>query len=350
MAALCDLVSVGLIEKDTNDDVLWSWSYPQVTENQRSLFMRKSCLTTGNEFIVEFLFSQIDRQWYYIFTKEVDNVAMLPKVKGFSLILLAKDFNPEKYLTLCQILSQQYCKKGTPVSMLEVYLSVVTKGKCSTDENGKFSTQDYQSKLAYTNSNLAGIIETFGVETILIYTALLLKKRIAVYFPPHSITDVLQFTRSLPAFVWHRQNWNIVFPYVEMVDEEIDLLKTNNHYVAGFTDATIESRSDLYDVFVNGTSSQVTVASHAKESLAMGKLHKDIAMFMVKQIEDDSDVSQQQIIKDIANKTKELLNNLKSLADDDGAITLETLKERKMPPATENFLFNLAACEGLVKL
>ena len=59
-------------------------------------------------------------------------------------------------------------------------------------------------------------------------------------------------------------------------------------------------------------------------------------------------------LQDISNKTKDLLNNLKSLAttEDDGKqyLTLESLKERKMPPATENFLFSLAACEGLVKL
>ena len=59
-------------------------------------------------------------------------------------------------------------------------------------------------------------------------------------------------------------------------------------------------------------------------------------------------------LQDISNKTKELLTNLKSLAttEEDGRqyITLESLKERNMPPATENFLFSLAACEGLVKL
>ena len=44
---------------------------------------------------------------------------------------------------------------------------------------------------------ISGIIEVFGVETILIYTALLLKKKIAVYFPPHSIQDLLQFTRQV---------------------------------------------------------------------------------------------------------------------------------------------------------
>ena len=57
--------------------------------------------------------------------------------------------------------------------------------------------------------------------------------------------------------------------------------------------------------------------------------------------------------QEIANKTKDLLNKLKSLAteDEDGKMTLslEVLKERKMPPATENFLFSLAASEGLAK-
>ena len=56
----------------------------------------------------------------------------------------------------------------------------------------------------------------------------------------------------------------------------------------------------------------------------------------------------------MASKTKELLNNLKSLAaaGEDGqlSLSLETLRARKMPPATENFLFSLAACEGLVQL
>jgi hypothetical protein len=56
----------------------------------------------------------------------------------------------------------------------------------------------------------------------------------------------------------------------------------------------------------------------------------------------------------VSSKTKELLNNLKSLATTDSngrnSLSLETLRARKMPPATENFLFTLAACEGFVQL
>lgn len=52
-------------------------------------------------------------------------------------------------------------------------------------------------------------------------------------------------------------------------------------------------------------------------------------------------------------KTKDLINNLKKLAVEleEGSkarITLEALKQRKLTPVVENFLFNLAAAEGLV--
>lgn len=48
--------------------------------------------------------------------------------------------------------------------------------------------------------------------------------------------------RSLPALVWHRQNWNIAFPVVEIEDSEVDVLKETTSYVAGVTDASVEGR------------------------------------------------------------------------------------------------------------
>lgn len=57
--------------------------------------------------------------------------------------------------------------------------------------------------------------------------------------------------------------------------------------------------------------------------------------------------------QELSIKTKDLINNLKKLAvePEEGGkvrVTLEALKQRKLTPVVENFLFNLAAAEGLI--
>ena len=57
--------------------------------------------------------------------------------------------------------------------------------------------------------------------------------------------------------------------------------------------------------------------------------------------------------QELSVKTKDLINNLTKLAvEPEGGgkarVTLEALKQRKLTAVVENFLFNLAAAEGLV--
>ena len=60
------------------------------------------------------------------------------------------------------------------------------------------------------------------------------------------------------------------------------------------------------------------------------------------------------LMQDIAEKTSELLNNLKSLGTSDAtgnvSLSAEQLREKRLPRATENFLLGLAAAEGLLQL
>ncbi|XP_060943038.1 DENN domain-containing protein 10 [Limanda limanda] len=343
------LLSVGLIEKDVNGDTLWVWCFPSVDPGVRQVLLSKCCLTQHGRDLHPFVFGQLHQVWYYITTVEVQEPTALKKVTHFSIVVTAKDFNPEKYAALSRILCRMYIKYGSPVKMMEAYLTVLTKGICQSDENGSFLIKDYDVRKAYLAGSIKDVVSQFGLETIILYTALMLKKRIVVHHP--RIEALLEFTRVLPALTWHRKDWSILHPYVHLTDPELEDLKKCPGYVAGFLDPEVSNRSDLFDVYVNLPDSVITVSQNAKDAMTMGKLHKEVGLLIVQSAE-DSERSDSQVIKDISVKTKEILANLVALADEceDSKITLEGLKQHHFPPATENFLFHLAAAEQLLRI
>ncbi|XP_006160466.1 protein FAM45A isoform X2 [Tupaia chinensis] len=285
---------VGLIEKDTNGEVLWVWCYPSTTAALRNLLLRKCCLTDENKLLHPFVFGQYRRTWFYITTVEVPDSSVLKKVTHFSIVLTAKDFNPEKYAAFTRILCRIYLKHGSPVKMMESYIAVLTKGICQSEENGSFLSKDFDARKAYLAGSIKDIVSQFGMETVILHTALMLKKRIVVYHP--KIEAVQEFTRTLPALVWHRQDWTILHSYVHLNTDELEALQLCTGYIAGFVDLEVSNRPDLYDVFVNLADSEITIAPLAKEAMTMGKLHKEIGQLIVQSAE-DPEKSDSQVIQ-----------------------------------------------------
>ncbi|MEE6486675.1 hypothetical protein FKM82_014668 [Ascaphus truei] len=309
------LLSVGLIEKDANGDTLWVWCYPSITGELRELLLRKCCLREGKQSPHNFLYGQYKRTWFYITAMQVDEVSALEKVTNFCVVLTAKDFNPEKYAAFSQILCRIYLKQGSPVPMMESYISVLTKGACRSEENGTFLCRNYDQRKSFLSGSIKDVVSQFGMETIILYTAVMLKKRIVVYHP--RLEALQEFTRTLPAFAWHRQDWSTVHPYVHINQEEIEALRG------------------------------------CPEALTLGKLHKDIGQLIVQSAE-NAETSDSQVIKDICVKTGEIISTLTSFAEatSDRAkptINLEHVKQKRFPPATENFLFHLAAAEQMLQ-
>lgn len=352
MAPLTDLLSCSIIEKDCNGDILWTWSYPAVTESQKTVVTRKCNMKLEHSSPHVFVCARHGHDWFYIHCSEVFDSDKLPKVKQFALVLFAKDFNPQKYEVLSRVLSKMYCKTGKPTEILQLYLSVFTKGSCSTQENGTFVSDDFNTHRFAASTNVKELIKTFELETILIYTALLLKKKIIIYH--HSLEQLLKWIRTFPALMKHRKVTDNLFPWIDLVNDELIELKRYSHYVAGCSNSSISSRTDLYDLLVNIPAREITVAPHAKESLTMTKTHKEIALFMV-QLSENQNYTEAQIISEISDKTQDLLNQLTSLAtvqasDGRKMISIEIFREKNLAPAVESFLINLAIAENLFML
>ncbi|CAN7999243.1 unnamed protein product [Ixodes pacificus] len=352
MAAVDDLKAIGLIEKDTNSDVLWTWSYPCFTPEERSLLLPKCDLendSLSSEQPVWFRYCHHHKDWFYMYQTEVFDSDNLSRVRLFVLVLHTRDFSPDKYETLARILSKVYCKTGDPTALLRLFLSVSVKGSCTTEENGTFLLKDFERRRSLTQVPIKDIIKMFGLEAIIIYTAIMLKKRVIVYH--HKLNVLLNYIRALTALSQHRPGWEHFYPFMELSPAEVAELASRTHYLAGFRDATVESRLELYDVFVNLAAIEVTVAPHSKDAFQMSKTHKEIAMFMVRQA-DNSSLTDQEVARDITGKTQELLANLKSAttAGPGGrrVVSFAKLRELKFAPALENFYWNLAVAEGLV--
>ncbi|KAG8034037.1 hypothetical protein G9C98_008518 [Cotesia typhae] len=238
-----------------------------------------------------------------------------------------------------------YCKTGNPVEILKLYLSVFTNGSCTTEENGIYNSDDYNLSHLNSDTNIRDLIKTFELETILIYNALLLKRRIVVYH--HSLEQLFKWIRTFPALMKHRDVTDNLIPWIDLNADEIQDLKSYAYYIAGCRDSAVALKPELYDLLVNIPAREITIAPHAKESFIMTKTHKEIALFMIQLCEKTSNESQ--ITNEIADKTQDLLNQLKNIAtvEDSGKkiLTVKTIRNRSFPIAVENFLVNLANAE-----
>lgn len=353
MPHLQQLISFHIIEVDKNKQMFMTWTYPTISEGNKSLILSKVSFNVNLNKSEPFTYCRNKDEWIYInFTDVfVETDKLNNSLKCFALVLVARDLNPEKYSTLGRILSKCYCKTGTPVELVKLYLSVYTTGSCSTQENGIFVLRDFDNMINNNGTKIKELINLFGLEIILLYTSILLKKRVAIYH--HSEEILLKWMPSICALMLHRDPISFLFPTMSLSTTDINELKVNIYYVAGFKDSTICSKPELYDLLVNLPASEISIMPHAKESLTMTKIHKDIAMYMV-QLAENTSQTESQVIKEITNKTNQLLNYLRSLSSNKSVehlvLTKDIIKSKNLPPAVEIFLINLASVENYLNL
>lgn len=125
------------------------------------------------------------------------------------LILLANDFCPQTYRQLLDTFIKMFVQNTPLKIVLHYYLTLMIEGKIVVKELAdlQFSLSGLECdngplSISSNSNSLKKIIKLFHLDVILIYTALLLKRKIVVYH--HSQSKLLEFMSALPFFVSHR--------------------------------------------------------------------------------------------------------------------------------------------------
>jgi len=370
--ASTDLVAVAILEEDSRGDVLCVWSYPSLDAASEAVLLSRGFPTPApilpsssgsgappsTSLASAPTSSWVARYrslWQY-FHRDSQAAAAEPGVKSVCIALLSPVYNPERFAALLPPLLSSYISSGGDASvLLEKYLGAFATGRMAGWRRDEFPNN--QALLA-GGSLIKDVVEPFGLQAVIIWTAVLLKKRVVVVGED---TSIQRFLRAVPRLAWARQNWSILRPQVTLGSElEMEDLSAAGVYVAGFTDMAARSLIDqpqFCDVLVDLAARQVTVAESAKDDFRMGEMHKGVAAFMLQTVESYSTASVKSIpgaaadndmIKGIFQRTTKIIDLVKAVVAQDPACSAAALDAHKVPRSTHRFMYNLAVAEGLV--
>lgn len=184
--------TVAVVEKDRSDDALLVWSFPGLSSalqpvlEARSLKEGQACST---------IYFKVRSEWVYMLTLPARSEVQ-PFVVQISICIVTKAFNPEKFTSILQIFYEQYVGTADPTKILEAYLSINTTGSY-TNRIGTFDNSQYRDTDAFAvESALSDLAKMLSVDTVILWNAMLLKKRILVV--GDSISELLTVIRTLP--------------------------------------------------------------------------------------------------------------------------------------------------------
>ena len=351
------LKSLALLERDDGGDLMHVWSFPGLDEKTKNVLLSRSAIS--DELIskrCQFTFSRSCGIWHYSLAYFSITVPKNNKrVHAFNFILSSTVFNPEKYYALLKVMSDVYSEKGNVVEVFGLYLTSYTSGKCFIPRppgqpKGEWDAKEYNDKKSLiANCSIREICSMFQAETIILWQAQVLKKKVLIY--SDSISKLVRFVRTMPHFVFQRGEgvWQTLHPLVIGNENEMNELSGSGYFCAGTCTASLKSdypsSTRMYDLYVDLDDRTLSVSEHAKKDFGMGKMHKKIASLLAEQAKAASDTA---AIKAVTNLNLSLIKKLKTI---DGLTTTTLQKfsaESKHSKSEARFMMNFAMSEGLL--
>ncbi len=172
---------------------------------------------------------------------------------------------------------------------------------------------------------------------------MVLKKRILII--GDSLEELLLYSRTLPQFVCHRQDWTILRPLLTQDAEHIEDISTCGFYVGGTLDEGLCAHSDLYDILFSIREKRVIVATHATEAMKMTSIHRDLATLVTELVENSA--TSLELMKAITAKNSQIIENLRQCLDEEGKVTEASINARVSNPVTQQWLLRLGIAERM---
>ncbi|CAL8078302.1 unnamed protein product [Orchesella dallaii] len=306
------VIACHVIELDKGDGMMKTWSYPASERVQMDICFRKIAKIKKSISAAGAIakYYKYCKTWHYInISPPLLESGMKIAEKEFlridrvAVVIETEDFNPVRYEEFGNLFIRVFVAEADPTILLRQFLSLVVTGKCHW-ENTTIKASKFDSILPFQDFRVRSLITTFGIETIVLLTAVLRKQRVVVY--NRKVDGLIRDVLSILALGSRSDNqWDNVYPWVGDNDDELAQFTDMNFYIVGCANATIENRPGFHDIFVNIPAAEISVASHAKENMMMSKPHKEVALFMV-QLSENEEISEYDLIQEIRKKAQEL--------------------------------------------
>jgi len=366
---------VHVLECDSHNNKVVAWQYPECDRELAAVMLARWTPHAIEKNLVRV--SRFHRHWLYTATLNIatpvdvaqkeegetapdaapEIAARFPKVSAVAVCVVTDAFAPKCFQALSDTLLSLYVADGNPLRLLRCYLAVFCKGEYKEGDKTVFAVadnKDDESKDIMGTTGIKDLVSTLGEEIILVYCALMMKKRIAVYAP--TVSEVREVILALPRLVEHRAHgWysQLAWPFVTGSESELEDVRHAGVFAAGFTDMeALNSHSDLYDILVDMPSQSVTVSPNALEQFALTKLHKEITVFLVEGVSNaEKSLTEEQLAGGLKERTKNILDKLEQLRTGEGDkkfVTMDSIHEiGKVSPPLDRFLFAVAQAEDM---
>jgi len=369
------LCGVHVLECDSHNNKVVAWQYPECDRDLGAVMLARWSPHAVEKDLVRV--SRFHRHWLYTATLNIatpmelveknegetapnaapEIAARFPKVSAVAICVISDTFAPKCLQALSDALLSLYVADGNPLRLLRCYLAVFCNGEYKEEDKTVFAIADHKdedNKDIMGTTGIKELVNTLGEEIILVYCALMMKKRIAVY--AQSVSEVREVILALPRLVEHRaQGWysQLAWPFVTSLECELDDVRHAGVFAAGFTDMeALGNNADLYDILVDMPSQTVTVSPNALEQFALTKLHKEITVFLVDGVTNaEKNLSEEQLAEGLNERTKNILDKLEQLRTGEGDqkfVTMDSIHEiGKVSPPLDRFLFAVAQAEDM---